>query len=42
MEEYLDLIVLTIIVTILFGVFIFGPMFYAQSKKTSKPGYKKD
>jgi len=34
--EYLDLIVLTIIVTVLFGVFIFGPMFYAQNKKTLK------
>jgi hypothetical protein len=34
--EYLDLIILTIIVTVLFGVFIFGPMFHAQSTKTSK------
>lgn len=42
MEEYLDLIILTLIVSVLFGVFIFGPMFYSQSKKTSKPGSKKD
>lgn len=34
--EYLDLIILTVIVTILFGVFIFGPMFHAQSSQTSK------
>ena len=34
--EYLDLIVLTIIVSVLFGVFIFGPMLHAQSSKTSK------
>lgn len=34
--EYLDLIVLTSIVTVLFGVFIFGPMLHAQSVKTSK------
>jgi hypothetical protein len=34
--EYLDLIVLTTIVTVLFGVFIFGPMFHAQSKKVTK------
>lgn len=41
--EYLDLIVLTLIVTVLFGVFIFGPMFHAQSIKTSKkPSDKND
>lgn len=34
--EYLDLIILTIVVTILFGVFIFGPMFHAQSVNSSK------
>ena len=34
--EYLDLIVLTIIVSVLFGVFIFGPMLHAHSKKTAK------
>lgn len=42
MDEYLDLIVLTLIVTVLFGIFIFGPMLHSQSKKTSKPGNKKD
>ena len=41
--EYLDLIVLTVIVTVLFGVFIFGPMFYAQTKKiTKEPNDLKD
>ena len=34
--EYLDLIILTVIVSLLFAVFIFGPMFHAQSIKTSK------
>ncbi len=41
--EYLDLIVLTLIVTILFGLFIFGPMLHAQDSKTSKkPNHKND
>jgi hypothetical protein len=41
--EYLDLIVLTIIVSVLFGVFIFAPMSYAHSRKTSKkPNDEKD
>jgi hypothetical protein len=34
--EYLDIIVLTIIVSILFGVFIFAPMTHVHSQKTSK------
>ena len=34
--EYLDLIVLSVIVSVLFGVFIFGPMLHAQSSTTSK------
>ena len=34
--EYTDLIILTIIVTVLFGLFIFGPMLYAHSSKISK------
>lgn len=34
--EYLDLIILTVIVSALFGVFIFGPMVHAQSSQTSK------
>lgn len=41
--EYLDLIILTVIVSLLFGVFIFGPMVHAQSIKTSKkPSDKND
>ena len=41
--EYLDLIILTVIVSVLFGVFIFGPMLHAQSVKTSKkPSDKND
>jgi hypothetical protein len=41
--EYLDLIILTSIVTVLFGVFIFGPMLHAQYTKTSKtPSDKND
>lgn len=34
--EYLDLIILTVIVSVLFALFIFGPMLHAQSIKTSK------
>ena len=34
--EYLYLIILTVVVSVLFGVFIFGPMLHAQSTKTSK------
>jgi hypothetical protein len=34
--EYLDLLILTVVVTVLFGVFIFGPMLHAQSTKTVK------
>ena len=40
--EYLDLIVLTVIVSVLFGVFIFGPMLHAQSSKTSKKTFDKN
>lgn len=41
--EYLDIIVLTIIVSILFGVFIFAPMDHVHSQKTSKnPNDKND
>ncbi len=41
--EYLDLIVLSVIVSVLFGVFIFGPMLHAQSVKASKkPSDKND
>ena len=40
--EYLDLIVLSLIVSLLFGVFIFGPMMYAQSSKTSKQSNAKN
>jgi len=39
--EYLDLIVLTIIVTVLFGVFVFGAMLHVQSSKTSKKPNKR-
>jgi len=34
--EYLDIIVLSIIVTLLFGAFIFAPMAHAHSRNTSK------
>lgn len=41
--EYLDIIVLTIIVSTLFGVFIFAPMTHVHSQKTSKnPSDKSD
>jgi hypothetical protein len=40
--EYLDLIVLSLIVSLLFGVFIFGPMAHAQSSKTSKKSTDKN
>lgn len=40
--EYLDLIVLSLIVSLLFGVFIFGPMLHAQSSKTSKKSNDKN
>jgi hypothetical protein len=41
--ENLDLIILTIIVTVLFGIFIFGPLFYAHSlsKEPTKSNDKK-
>jgi hypothetical protein len=41
--ENLDIIILTIIVTVLFGLFIFGPMFHAHSLSNAptKPNDKK-
>ncbi len=41
--ENLDIIVLTIIVTVLFGIFIIGPLFAAHSlsKASTKPNDKK-
>jgi|688.fasta_scaffold1423942_2 hypothetical protein len=40
--EYLDIIVLSIIVSMLFGIFIFAPMKHVHSQKTSKNPSDKD